>query len=282
MRLLKWLFQPTYILLIIVLVALYVNREAIFPEEVAESLEAEALIAKAEDVIEQLRNGVAQSIAEAPQTEATSTSVAPQGLVSERDTADDAGASPAETVAEDKPTTVAVAEDHVTVATPVEENVVAESSAEAAMATTDTQSPLAVAPGVPQTSSDEALEEGAETEPLLPIVPPAPVVPVASAPAQALELWQAARAAVWQGDLDGASRHYHELIALQPQNFDAYGELGNVLLAQNNVPAAIEAYASAARLIRDTGNIEMAYRVVSIVATLDEGRANALNNEFSQ
>ena len=282
MRLLKWLFQPTYILLIIVLVALYVNREAIFPEEVAESLEAEALIAKAEDVIEQLRNGVAQSIAEAPQTEATSTSVAPQGLVSERDTADDAGASPAETVAEDKPTTVAVAEDHVTVATPVEENVVAESSAEAAMATTDTQSPLAVAPGVPQTSSDEALEEGVETEPLLPIVPPAPVVPVASAPAQALELWQAARAAVWQGDLDGASRHYHELIALQPQNFDAYGELGNVLLAQNNVPAAIEAYASAARLIRDTGNIEMAYRVVSIVATLDEGRANALNNEFSQ
>jgi len=281
-RLLKWLFQPTYILLIIVLVALYVNREAIFPEEVAESLEAEALIAKAEDVIEQLRNGVAQSIAEAPQTEATSTSVAPQGLVSERDTADDAGASPAETVAEDKPTTVAVAEDHVTVATPVEENVVAESSAEAAMATTDTQSPLAVAPGVPQTSSDEALEEGVETEPLLPIVPPAPVVPVASAPAQALELWQAARAAVWQGDLDGASRHYHELIALQPQNFDAYGELGNVLLAQNNVPAAIEAYASAARLIRDTGNIEMAYRVVSIVATLDEGRANALNNEFSQ
>jgi hypothetical protein len=37
-RLLKWLFQPAYLLLIIVVVALYVNREAVFPEEVAESL----------------------------------------------------------------------------------------------------------------------------------------------------------------------------------------------------------------------------------------------------
>ena len=46
MRLLKWLFQPAYVLLIIVVVALYVNREAVFPEKVAESLEAEALVAR--------------------------------------------------------------------------------------------------------------------------------------------------------------------------------------------------------------------------------------------
>ena len=53
MRLLKWLFQPAYLLLIIVLVALYVNRGLVFPEEVAESLEAEALVARVDELVEE-------------------------------------------------------------------------------------------------------------------------------------------------------------------------------------------------------------------------------------
>ena len=66
MRVLKWLFQPVYLLLIIVIVALYVNREAIFSDEVAESLEAEALVGKVDALVERLR---ADAQYEAPKNE---------------------------------------------------------------------------------------------------------------------------------------------------------------------------------------------------------------------
>ena len=76
--------------------------------------------------------------------------------------------------------------------------------------------------------------------------------------------------------------NYRTLIAIQPGNYDAYGEMGNVLLAQSKVAAAVEAYVSAAKLIYQSGNIEMARRLASVVMQLDEGQGRALFNEFSQ
>jgi hypothetical protein len=97
-----------------------------------------------------------------------------------------------------------------------------------------------------------------------------------------LAIWHAARTAVWQGDLIGAVSHYRQLIAVQPDNYDAYGEMGNVLLAQSEGTAAVEAYVNAARLIYRSGNIEMARRLAGVIAQLDEVQGRALFNEFSQ
>ena len=107
-------------------------------------------------------------------------------------------------------------------------------------------------------------------------------VPVASPTVSPLSTWRAARSAVWQGDLNGAVAHYRQLIAQQPNNYDAYGEMGNVLLAQSEVGAAVKAYVAAARLIRQSGNQQMARRLVGVVATLDEVQGRALYNEFNQ
>ena len=100
--------------------------------------------------------------------------------------------------------------------------------------------------------------------------------------ASPLSIWRAARAAVWQGDLNAAVAHYRQLIVQQPNNDDAYGEMGNVLLAQSDVAAAVEAYVAAARLIRQSGNQQMARRMVGVVGSLDEARGQALYYEFFQ
>jgi hypothetical protein len=54
-----------------------------------------------------------------------------------------------------------------------------------------------------------------------------------------------------------------------------------VLLAQADVAAAVEAYATAARLIRKAGHPQMAYRLAGIVAEMDEEQGRALLGEFS-
>jgi tetratricopeptide (TPR) repeat protein len=97
-----------------------------------------------------------------------------------------------------------------------------------------------------------------------------------------LEHWKAARAAVWQGELSGAVTHYQKLITAQPDNYDAYGEMGNVLLAQSNAQAAADAYATAASLIYRSGNRQMAYRVANIVTQLDQARGEVLQGEFAR
>ena len=250
MRLLKWLFQPAYLLLIIVIVALYVNREAVFPEEVAESLEAEALVAKIEDMTNGLREDVEEAL------EST-------------DTADEV----VEEVAAEEATAVAEAETSVEEPAPVAE-VEAETVAEDA-------------PAMP--AEEPVVQEVTEEQPSEPeVAQPEPVQEPVEASAQAapqqhpLTLWQQARSAVWQGDLDAAVSRYQELIAIEPDNYDAYGEMGNVLLAQSKAEAAAEAYAMAARLIYRSGNREIAYRVADIVLQLDPRQAEGLRREFAR
>lgn len=306
MRLLKWLFQPAYLLLIIVLVALYVNREAIFPEEVAESLEAEALVAKVEDLAERLslqheesvstlteqgegaledayRSVGAASVVESPVALEVRPVELQQGpvVVEEQSIA---GADELSTVMTDE------AEVSDAAALPQSEEAQALASREAH----EIENPVLAAelPVEPVEEvvaaevTNDVAEEGLATE-----VESATIEPVASSdesePPQVelqspLAAWRDARAAVWQGDLDSAVAQYRALVAMQPENFDAYGEMGNVLLAQSDVAAAVEAYATAARLIRQAGNLEMAWRVAAIVAQLDEEQGRNLYDEFSR
>ncbi len=306
MRLLKWLFQPAYLLLIIVLVALYVNREAIFPEEVVESLEAEALVAKVEDLAERLSS----------QHEESGSTLTEQGEGAQEDASRSVGAAsvvespvaleerpvelqqgpvvveePSITGAEELSTAMteeAEASDAAALPQPEEEPALASSEAH----DMEEPAPVAELPAVPVEGvmaaevTNDVAEEGVATQRQT-----APMEPVASSdggePPQVelqspLAAWRDARAAVWQGDLDSAVAQYRAVVAMQPENFDAYGEMGNVLLAQSDVAAAVEAYATAARLIRQAGNPEMAWRVAGIVAQLDEEQGRNLYDEFSR
>jgi tetratricopeptide (TPR) repeat protein len=350
-RILKWLFQPAYLLLIIVLLAIYVNREAIFPEEVTESLEAGALAGKVEELVTRLRSeretsasspatteSVVQSAdgvlsplptedAAAPQQEyspepklpdvvaaeeATLAIVQPvetgDGVTAEIDTTDAADAATIAVegataeVEETLPsyplsgTTAAGAAPVVATATAVGEATedapsgvtqppglsdAAPAATEAAVAggmVTPVADATLSAQSVDPLQSPEAADDVAAQN-----TAPEPLAGTVSAPSEPpLAVWRDARAAVWQGELDTAVARYRQLITLQPDNFDAYGEMGNVLLAQSDAAAAMEAYISAARLIRKAGHTEMAYRLASVVAAMDEEQGRALFSEFSQ
>lgn len=281
MRLFKWLFQPVYILLIIVLVAVYVNRSALFSPQVAESLEAETLVANASEVMERLR----ASVESLQQTEEVSSDVEPSGDASAvadftqaevdeaSDNRDEASAVAETTGLEE------VLPEEATADTgfkqPVESVVSAGGGDKVpAVAENPAQEQKPLSSATPVINDDNQVQSVTS-------VTPEGAGPSAP-PAEPLVVWRAARAAVWQGDLDSAVVHYRQLIALQPDNYDAHGELGNVLLAQSDISGATEAYVQAARLIRKAGNIEVARRVAGIVAMLDEARGKALYSEFLQ
>lgn len=318
MRILKWLFQPAYLLFIIVLIALYVNREVILPDEVAESLEVEALTEKV--------NGLAERLGQ----EATADK-SPAGEVEVHVTADIPAVSSEKAPAESIEDTTAEAEEVAVAAAPAPVDVPQAShvqpSASPEPEAAEEMKPVAIEVAevseVPEeTVAQDLQEEAGVTEKVAateifttalvqaeeaksPAQPETPAMPAAEAQvveppveakktteeasqtsveatARPLDVWRDARRAVWQGDLGAAVVHYRQLISLQPHNYDAYGEMGNVLLAQSDVAGAVEAYVAAARLIYRAGHVRMANRLGAIITRLDEERGRALWAEFSQ
>ncbi len=98
--------------------------------------------------------------------------------------------------------------------------------------------------------------------------------------ADALAVWQSARRAAWDGNSDASVENYRALIALQPENYDAYGEMGNVLLQMGDTDAAVDAYAQAALLLGKAGYPQAAWHVMNIVAKLDQNRAQQLHESL--
>ncbi len=260
MKILKWVLQPIYLFLLIVVVALYVNRHSLFPDEVARSIEADALVAKVDRLISELQTDTekVQSLAQRNDVERVVDFPIAHRAVSSND----------EGMAEnDLP--------------PAEAAVPLQPSSSAPEGETAPQTRLtSSAERQPHVNSkpQKRAAEGREASTQIPEVattPPSPGYP------QAMAIWRAARDAAWQGDLAASVLRYRELIELQPDNYDAYGEMGNVLLAQQQQTAAIDAYVSAAQLIYRTGDMMMAYRVVAIVTQLDRERGRELYNALS-
>lgn len=98
--------------------------------------------------------------------------------------------------------------------------------------------------------------------------------------ADVVAVWQSARRAAWDGNSDASVENYRALIALQPENYDAYGEMGNVLLQMGDTDGAVDAYAQAARLLSKAGYSQAASHVVNIVAKLDQNRAVQLHEHL--
>jgi tetratricopeptide (TPR) repeat protein len=261
-----------------------VNREAIFPESVTGSQEAEVLIDKVDTLVARLRADVEPPLPETPSPVQAGESATAQGDDTELavvPVGDENGHQPSQ--AAPLPESVPVVAEFAEVPGTTTPNADSAVDSDAASTAEEISNPpeegLAPAPVDTPPEVDLAASASPTDQPSLPAQQVEPTAP--AAPVPPLMIWHAARAAVWQGDLDGAVAHYRQLIAVQPDNFDAYGEMGNVLLAQANVAAAIEAYTAAARLIHQAGHLPMAYRLAGVVAEMDEEQGNALFSEFS-
>lgn len=102
----------------------------------------------------------------------------------------------------------------------------------------------------------------------------------APADKELLSLWMEARHAAWSGRPNKAVAHYRELIAVQPDNYDAHGELGNVLLQLGDTAGAVEAYARSSLLLSRFGHQQAAWYLLGVVSRLDREKAQSLYQEL--
>jgi tetratricopeptide (TPR) repeat protein len=110
--------------------------------------------------------------------------------------------------------------------------------------------------------------------------PPAAVQP-APEPGDWRAQWQRARRAFWEGRFDESVAAYRALIATDPQNWAAHGELGNVLYRQGEWDAAVDAFYDAALLLWQSGRTEDARHLARIIGNLQPGRDQGLTRIFS-
>lgn len=220
MRTLNGLFHPVTIIILVILMVLYFNRDAVFPEA-AESQEVKQLLTRVDSVVEQMAEGGEQPFAGEGERGFSASSPQPPESTSESlDTlrqrqAVDAGKVDA-----------------------------------------------GERPGAAAGDAQDA-----ETE-----RPPAAVEP--------MTVWEAARRAAWYGDMPRALAGYRRLIAMQPDNYDAHGELGNILLHMGDVRGAADAYAKAAVLLQRYGHRGAAWQVMELVSRLDQAKARQLYQQL--
>lgn len=95
------------------------------------------------------------------------------------------------------------------------------------------------------------------------------------------ELLRAARNAFNNGELDTAIARYNELIELENDEADFYGELGNVHYAMGNWNMAGVAYYEAATRLIETGNLAQVSYLQRVLQGLDAERAEQLYKQLA-
>lgn len=95
------------------------------------------------------------------------------------------------------------------------------------------------------------------------------------------ELWVSAREEYHRGNIDVAIRNYKEVIATSTDNYDAYGELGNVYLSRGSDKEAAGAYYEAAAILVKLGYVDRARSLLPMLGRLDSSKAEALNQLIS-
>jgi len=277
-RALKWLFHPVNLLIIVVLVALYLNRQTLFPE-LAESPEVRQLVSRVDGVITSINNSVAE----------LQNSVEGEVDIEVADTAQ-APPDPAVSSAEKESQHTSANSEHGV----QQEQAPLTAQAPTSPSFDDLPDMRAVEPEAANEPAKQAAQEEEAVSPveetkLETVVEQLPLnaggsdrdmqaagAERATPAAEPLALWKAARRAAWAGKSEAAVEHYRALIALQPDNYDAYGELGNVLLRQGEREAAAEAYYQAAMRLTRSNYPQVAWRVLDIVSRLDQEKASQL------
>lgn len=86
----------------------------------------------------------------------------------------------------------------------------------------------------------------------------------------------AAREAYWLRNLEEAEALYRQLIALEPENPDGYGELGNLFFTQGRWEDAATAYFDAGSRLARSGNIMEAENMLEVIRGLSSSQADEL------
>ncbi len=102
------------------------------------------------------------------------------------------------------------------------------------------------------------------------------VVVMQKADKPAEQLFIDARKAFYRRDYDASIAAYKQLIANNKDNFDAYGELGNVYFTKGDMELAAEAYYQAATIMVSQGQNQRAASLIGFLATVDAEKAKKL------
>lgn len=290
MKLLKLVVHPLFILLIIVAVAIYINRAELLNkiDDVPWISKETADSAQQEEAGETEETATAEK--ESPQQVDT-----PVAVTSEPATETETAIQPVE-VAETQP----VAEPSVTaeMAEPVQQAEGVSAAAEAkkpAVETTEktvsitsdvqgeevvkpettvaeaTQAPV-VAPAEEKPAAEKKGEETATAS--------ADEAPISIDDVQQLQI--EARRSLFQGDLAAAESIHHKLIEQQPHNIDAYGQLGDIYLKKGDKEKAVEAYSHAAELLYKSRRRGMAWRVLDYIERISPEKARELRSRLME
>lgn len=92
----------------------------------------------------------------------------------------------------------------------------------------------------------------------------------------------AAREAYWLHDHREAESLYRQLIALDPDNPDGYGELGNLYFTQGKWEEAASVYFEAGSRLARTGHIMEAENLLDVIRGLESPRADELADIIAQ
>jgi tetratricopeptide (TPR) repeat protein len=90
------------------------------------------------------------------------------------------------------------------------------------------------------------------------------------------ESWITARKSFYQRQYELSEQSYQDVINNTTDNFDAYGELGNVYFNQGKKEAAAMAYFEAASILVRKGQIRRAKSLMGLLRHLDKNKANDL------
>ena len=90
------------------------------------------------------------------------------------------------------------------------------------------------------------------------------------------EIWATARKSFYQKNYALSEQSYQTVIAETENNFDAYGELGNVYFNQGKHAQASEAYLNAATILLQNGDVQRAQSLLQVLQHLDPAKAKQL------
>lgn len=90
------------------------------------------------------------------------------------------------------------------------------------------------------------------------------------------ELWINARKSFHRRDFESSISSYEQLISKTPDNFDAYGELGNVYFNQGKMKQAAGSYYEAAVILVRLGQLQRANSLMGMLSSMDQDKAKEL------
>jgi hypothetical protein len=145
--------------------------------------------------------------------------------------------------------------------------------------------------GAMQTGETAELEFAPAPEPSVPVATPAasssapeaatvPGTADSAPPVTPYRLLAAAREAFWLRDYAAAEQKYQEMIALDPDNPDGYGELGNMYFSQGDWDKASASYYEAGTRLAAQGRFDRARQLVEVIRGLNGGQAGDLEQQI--